>query len=229
MSTSPCPHCTAEIPSGFRFCGMCGTALVADAVPAAGAPAAAAGSDPPGGPGVFRRYRGPLVLGSIGTVLLLGGGGVASAILSAFQLDAAPAVLVDVFQPFIEDQVGGTVADGIADVTGTADGATEASAWMLAGFVVSALIAALGGLLMIIAGAWGANRAMGKRRSGTVAIPPAPTQPVYAQPSFRAPVPPTMAIPPTRVPPAEPPTVVIPSSEAPTQVQPPPPTGRRLG
>lgn len=216
----------------FRFCGHCGVSLVGGAAPA--------------GPGVVRRYRGPLILGSIGTVLLIGGGGVATAILSAFQLDAAPAILVDVFQPFIEEQVGGTIADGVADVAGTADGATEASAWMLAGFVVSALVAAFGGLLMVIAGAWGANRAMGKRRGGTVAIPPAPPPQTYARPTFAAPVAPTVAVPappapaaPTTVArppgpaPAEAPTVLIPSSEAPTAIvpprQPPPPKGRRLG
>lgn len=233
MSPAPCPNCSAEVPPGFRFCGMCGAALVAGAVPVGAATQAAVpGPGPASGPGVLRRYRGPLVLGAIGTVFLLGGGAVATAIVSAFQLDAAPAILVDVFQPFIEDQVGGTVADGVADLTGTADGATEASAWMLAGFVVSALVAAFGGLLMIIAGAWGANRAMGKRRDGTVAIPPAPVPKAYARPTFAAPTAPTVAVP--RPPaPAEAPTVVIPSSEAPTAIvpprQPPPPTGKRLG
>ena len=232
---------------------MCGAALVAGA---ASAPTAAPAST--GGPGAFRRYRGPLVLGSIGTLLLLVGGGVATAILSAVQLEAAPAILVDVFQPFIEQQVGGTVADGVADLAGTADGATEASAWMLAGFVVAALVAAFGGLLMVIAGAWGANRAMGKRRAGTVAIPPAPAAPVYSRPTFAAPAAPTVAVPSTPAPaaprtvalphapgpaeaptvavppsPAEAPTAVVPSSEAPTTIvpprQPPPPKGPRLG
>lgn len=230
------------MPSSHRFCGMCGAAFVAGSVPA----------DAVSGPGVVRRYRGPLILGSIGTVLLLAGGGVATAILSAVQLDAAPAILVDVFQPFIEDQVGGTVADGVADLTGTADGAAEASAWMLAGFVGASLVAALGALFMLIAGAWGANRAMTKRRTGSVAIPPAPIPPVYERPAFAAPAPPTVAVPrapaptpprtvaipgaPAEAPtaavpstPAEAPTVVVPSSEAPTTIQPPPPTGRRLG
>lgn len=226
--SSSCPHCSAAVPSDFRFCGMCGVPL------GVGAQAAAApegvGASP--GPGVLRRYRGPLVLGSVGTILLLAGGGIATAILSAFQLDAAPAVLVDIFQPFIEEQVGGTIADGVADVTGTADGATEASAWMLAGFVISALVGAFGALLMLIAGAWGANRAMTKRRAGTVAIPPAPVPPVYERPSFAQPAAPTVAVPSPPAP-AEAPTVAIPSSEAPTRIlpphQPPPPTGRRLG
>lgn len=218
MSTT-CQHCAAAIPAGHRFCGMCGAPLVAGAAPSAGAVAA------PAGPGVLRRYRGPLVLGSVGAVLLLAGGGVATAILSAFQLDAAPAILVDVFQPFIEDQVGGTVADGVADIAGTTDGATEASAWMLAGFVVAALVAAFGGLLLLIGGAWGANRAMGTRRSGTVAIPPAPVAPVYQRPSFTAPEAPTVVVPTHQAPPAaEAPTVVVP-----TRRQPPPPSGPRLG
>ena len=218
MSATPCQHCSAPVPAGNRFCGMCGAPLASgpstaatslwaqpDAATAVYPPLHAAApvvSAPPApaGPSFWRRYRGPLWTGGIGTVLLLGSVAVGSAILSAVQLDSGTGLLVDLFGPLVEDQVEGTIGVDVIDLGGQGSGALTSMG--VVALVISAVLAGIGLVLMVIAAAWAASRGLGGRGPGTVTIsaPPVPVQ--YERPSFAKPSAPTYTAP---APPDQPP------------------------
>lgn len=220
MSSTPCQHCAALIPAENRFCGSCGA-------PVGGGPAPAV---PSAARSAARRYRGPLWVGGIGTVLFVGGAGLVTVILGAVQVEAAPGLLVDIFGPAVQDQVDNTIGDGVVDLGGeSADDVKTLGLLTLAGLLGGAVLAAVGLLLVIIACAWGANRGFGARRSGvvTIATPPPPVQ--YPAPTFAPPTPATYT---PSAPPAphEAPTVVVPPPPAPVPTfSAPPPSGPPVG
>ncbi len=216
MSFTSCQHCATQIPSGNRFCGMCGAPV------AGGSPAQAASA-----PGWARRYRGPLWFGGVGSFLFIAGAGLVTVILSAVQVEAAPGLLVEIFGPAVQDQVDGTIGEGVVDLgSGGTDHLETLGLLTLAGLFGGALLAAVGLLLVLIACAWGANRARGGRRSGVVTIASPPPVIQYPVPSF---APPTAATWTQHEPPRpaaavgpEAPTVVVPPGT------PPPPASTAL-
>ncbi len=227
MTATPCQYCAEPIPAGNRFCGMCGAPLAGGPPTASTAlwaapeaktaiyPATTAEVYPPihaapphvsmpPAPSVVRRFRGPLWVGGIGTILLLAGAGTVSTILSAIQLEGT-GMLVDLFGPLVESQVEGAVG---VDVIDLGDGESVGlSTFTLTGLVVGSIFALIGLVMVIVACAWAASRSLGRRGPGTVTIAAAPTPVQYAPPSFAKATPPTFATPPPPdQPPAAPPT-----------------------
>lgn len=210
MAAETCQRCDAPLPAQNRFCGQCGASVsgeeITQVVAAAPQPAPLAPAAPPARPGVLRRYRGPLWVGGIGSVFLIAGVGLASAIVSTVQLDAAPGILADIFGPLVEDQVDGTIVEDVIDL-GSAGGSVFSTATLI-GLIASGVLAVVGLLMVVFAAAWAANRSRIGRRSGVVTIAAPPLSVHYERPAFHRPAPPTYATPPAPepLPPPAPPT-----------------------